>query len=127
ALYGPLPEQLKDPESLASALARLLAARRKAGISEGELLAVPEPRSAAACVLVLKTPEHALAVPVLNFGREPLDEGVEVAQIAEKAKVDLKGSRWADLLTAKEATAEAGRLRVRVPALAGTTFVLARR
>ena len=41
ALYGPLPEQLKDPESFASQLKQMLAARKKYRIAEGELVAVP--------------------------------------------------------------------------------------
>jgi maltose alpha-D-glucosyltransferase/alpha-amylase len=127
ALYGPLPEQLKNPESFASALGRMLAVRKKARIAEGRLLAVPEPRANAACVLVLRTPEHALAVTVLNFGREPLDEEIDLTGISGKAKADLKGGRWADLLTGQEVVAEAGRLRVRVAALTGTVFVPAGR
>ena len=39
ALYGSLPEQLKDPESFASRLRGLLAARKKYRLAEGELLA----------------------------------------------------------------------------------------
>jgi maltose alpha-D-glucosyltransferase/alpha-amylase len=125
SLYGSLPEQLKDPESFASKLAEMLAARRKARLAEGELLAVPEPRANAVCVLLLKTPEHTLAVTVLNFGREPVEEEIDLAEAARKAKADLAEARWADLLTGKEVSGgEKGRLRVRVPALTGTTFVL---
>jgi maltose alpha-D-glucosyltransferase/alpha-amylase len=127
ALYGPVPEQLKDPESFASALGRMLAARKRARLAEGELLAVPEPRGSALCVLVLRTPEYALAVTVLNFGKQPIDEEIDLTGLADRAKAGLKGGRWADLLTGKETGAEAGRLRVRVPALAGTVFVPARR
>ena len=52
------PEELKA----------LLAARKKYRVAEGELLAVPEPKAAGLCVLVLKLPDHPLAVTVLNFG-----------------------------------------------------------
>src|SRR5215218_7383888 len=37
ALYGPLPEQLKDPSSFASRLKAMLAARKKYRVAEGEL------------------------------------------------------------------------------------------
>src|SRR3954468_24296924 len=70
ALYGPLPDQLKDPESFASKLKVMLAARKKYRVAEGELLAVPEPKTPGLCVLVLKLPDHPLAVTVLNFGRD---------------------------------------------------------
>ncbi|MFO0927365.1 MAG: hypothetical protein U0736_10040 [Gemmataceae bacterium] len=69
ALYGSLPDQLKTPESFASQLKTLLAARRQYRVAEGILLAVPEPRTAGVCVLVLRLPDHPLAVTVLNFGR----------------------------------------------------------
>src|SRR5262249_46323495 len=103
ALYGPLPDQLKDPESFASKLKQMLAARQKARLAEGELLAVPEPRASAACVLVLKTPQHALAVTVLNFGRDPLDEVIDLDEFASKA--DLQGTGRTVLLTGDGARA----------------------
>jgi maltose alpha-D-glucosyltransferase/alpha-amylase len=125
ALYGSLPEQRKDPESFASRLGEMLAARKKARLAEGELLAVPEPRANEACVLVMRTPEHALAVTVLNFGREELSEEIDLTDVAKKAGADVNGGAWSDLLTAGEVgPAKAGRLRVRLPALTGTTFGL---
>src|SRR5262249_49105524 len=70
ALYGPLPQQLKDPDSFASRLQRLLAARKTHRIAEAELLAVPEGKSPAVCLLVLKLPApDTFAVTALNFGR----------------------------------------------------------
>jgi hypothetical protein len=42
-----------------------------------------------------------------------------------KAKAEVKKGRWTDLLTGKPVeAAKEGRLRVRLPALSGTTFVL---
>jgi maltose alpha-D-glucosyltransferase/alpha-amylase len=123
ALYGSLPEQLKDPESFAAQLGKMLAARKKARLAEGELLAVPEPKANGLCVLVMKTPEHALAVTVLNFGREDVEEEIDLSEVAAKAKADLKKGTWSDLLTGKAVEGE-GRPRVKVPALTGTTFVL---
>src|SRR5205085_5997609 len=58
ALYGPLPDQLKDPDSFASRLQALLAARKAYRVAEGELLAAPETKTAGLCVLVLKLPDH---------------------------------------------------------------------
>jgi maltose alpha-D-glucosyltransferase/alpha-amylase len=115
AVYGPLPEQLKDPESFASRLKRLLAARKEFRLAEGELVTVPEPKSAGVCVLVLKLPDHPAAVTVLNFGRDDVTEAIEVRTDA---------GEWIDILTGQPAgRAEAGRLTVRLAALSGTTLV----
>ena len=61
----------------------MLAARKKYRVAEGELLAVPEPKAAGLCVLVLKLPDHPLAVTVLNFGREEVDGGDRPAGAGE--------------------------------------------
>src|SRR5204863_197311 len=45
SLYGPLPEQLKDPDSFVSSLKKVLAARTKYRVAEGALVAAPEPDS----------------------------------------------------------------------------------
>ena len=55
--------------SFASRIKRLLAARRKYRLAEGELIAVPEPKASALCLLVLKLPDHPLAVTALSGGR----------------------------------------------------------
>jgi trehalose synthase len=118
ALYGSLPEQLQDPQSFASQLKGLLAARKKFGIAEGELLAVPEPTAIGLCVLVLKLPEHPLAVTVLNFAREDADAELDLRAI------ELPAGDWTDIRGGPaSATTDGGRLRVRVPALTGTTLV----
>jgi trehalose synthase len=118
ALYGPLPDQLKDPESFASQLKALLAARRKYKVAEGELLAVPEPKAVGLCVLVLKLPDHPVAVTALNFGREDAEADIELPGL------EVPAGEWTDIRTGQAAgTAEGGRLRVRLAALAGTTLV----
>jgi hypothetical protein len=121
-LYESLPDQLRDPESFASQLKALLAARRKYRVAEGELLAVPEPRAAGLCTLALKLPDRVVAVTVLNFGREDADEEVELADVLKAAGDIQRDGEWTDIVTGK--AAGAGRLRIRVPALSGTTFVL---
>ena len=113
----PIPEQLRDPGSFAARLRAMLAARREYRVAEGELLAVPEPKSAGLCVLVLKLPDYPLAVTVLNFGREEAEE--DLAGVV-KAAGDVPRGDWVDVLTGKPVE----RSPVRVPALTGTTFVL---
>jgi maltose alpha-D-glucosyltransferase/alpha-amylase len=123
ALYGPLPEQLKDPRSFASGLRHLLAARRKARLAEGELLTVPEPRNSALCVLVLRLPGEVLAVTALNFGRQDADEELDLRGLRGVVGDDLRVREWADILSGRRVASAEGRLPLRVPALSGTTFV----
>src|SRR5262249_15111702 len=82
ALYGPLPRQLKDPDSFASRLKRLLAARKAYRVAEGELLAAPEPKDPGVCLLVLRLPgKGGLAVTALNFGRSAVEEEVDLTKV----------------------------------------------
>jgi trehalose synthase len=120
-LYGSLPDQLRDPESFASQLKRMLAARKKARLAEGELLAVPEPKASALCILLLRLPDKRPAITVLNFGQKDVEEELDLADLKE----DERGQAWVDFLTGKAAgkTGDNGRLRLRVPALSGTTLV----
>jgi trehalose synthase len=81
-LYGPLPEQLKDPDSFVSQLKRMLAARKRYRIAEGELVAVPKVTHSALCVLVMRVPgSPALAITVLNYGQEPVQEQIDLGKV----------------------------------------------
>jgi trehalose synthase len=123
ALYGSIPDQLKDPESFASQLRVVPATRKKYRVDEGELLAVPEPKTPGLCVLVLKLPDHPPAITLLNFGREDADEEVDLGAAGKDA-----AGEWLDTLTGKPAgSADSGKLKVRVPALSGTTLVPTKR
>jgi trehalose synthase len=118
ALYGSLPDQLKNPDSFAARLKVLLVARKKYRVAEGELLAVPEPKAAGLCVLVLRLPDHPLAVTVLNFGGEDASEEIDLGEAGK----DLAGA-WIDITTGEAVAPAGGRFTVRVPALTGTTLV----
>jgi trehalose synthase len=81
-LYGPLPEQLKDPDSFASQLKLMLAARKKYRIAEGELLAVPDVANSALCLLVMRIPgKSALAITALNYSQKPVHEQIELRKV----------------------------------------------
>ncbi len=121
-LYGPLAEQLKDPESFASRLKALIAARRQCGVAEGELLSVPEPKAAGLCILVIRLPDHSLAVTLLNFGRDEVAEEISLGDLGGEV-----AGTWIDILTGKPSGSAAGRrVAVRVPALTGTMLVLSK-
>jgi trehalose synthase len=91
ALYGPLPEQLRDPDSFASQLERMLAARKKYRIAEGELVAVPDVANSAVCLLVMRIPgQSALAITALNFSQKPVQERIGLRKVE-----GLKGATFA--------------------------------
>jgi maltose alpha-D-glucosyltransferase/alpha-amylase len=112
ALYGSLPEQLKSPDSFASRLKAMPAARKKYGVHEGNLLAVPEPKAAGVCTLALRLPDGNLAVTVHNFDREEVSEEIDLGDAGKDA-----AGEWTDILAGK--AVEGWRLKVRLPALTG--------
>lgn len=84
ALYGPLPEQLKDANSFAMQLKRLLAVRKKYKIEQGELIAAPETHESAICLLVMRDPDRlSTIITALNFSRQPVEEELDLHAIKE--------------------------------------------
>jgi len=57
ALYGSLPEQLKDPQSFASQLKHILAVRARYGINQAEQLAIPTVQAKALLLMVHRLPD----------------------------------------------------------------------
>ena len=66
-LYGPLPDQLTDPESFASQLAGIVAIRSASGIATAELVDVPEPPHPGLLILVSRAADGTMLATVLNF------------------------------------------------------------
>ena len=119
ALYGPLPDQLKNPKSFASRLKAMLAARKAAGIPLGEVVAIPEPKSKSLCVLVVKLPDDRVGVTVLNFAKDTVEESIDLGEHADKA-----GGEWREIEGRDVAPAMAeGQLRVKVPGRTGVFLV----
>ena len=87
ALYGPLPEQLRDPGSFASRLSRILELRRRHGIATATQVDIPEVAHPGMLVLVHRLDdgdprgEAPMQVTVLNFGAEPTEGTVRSEQL----------------------------------------------
>lgn len=128
SLYGPLPEQLKNPASFAARLRDLLAARRRYRIAEGELIAIPETANRSLCILVLKLPGPRLAVTALNFGRQPTHGEIDLGQAPGVKPDQFRVQPVTDILSGRGSgtTTESGRLSIRLEPLAGTTYVIGR-
>jgi len=102
ALYGSLPEQLEDPDSFASQLKRILAARKKYRIAEGELAAVPAVANSALCLLVMRVPSEAgLAITALNFSQEPVRERIDLRGVEGVNASALAGQPVLDSVSGK--------------------------
>ena len=86
AIYGTLPEQLRDPNSFASQLKRMLRARKASRIAFSKLMSVPEVDSRGVVVMLLQRPEDLRwIITALNFGREPVADAVRLPQLAGKS------------------------------------------
>lgn len=90
ALYGPLPEQLKDKNSFASRLKNMLQVRSKYKIQLSEQIAVPDVKNKGLVLMVHRLPDNmGIEVTALNFGRSPVKETVEIPEIAGKEALSL--------------------------------------
>jgi hypothetical protein len=89
------------------------------------LIAVPEPKHSSLCILILRLPDHPLAITVLNFGREDVEEELDLRDLKGVSKEDLHAQVWVDILSERHIkdTGIEGRLRLRLPALSGTTVL----
>ena len=96
SLYGSLPEQLKDPASFASRLAKVLAVRKRHGIATGRLVAVPDVSHRSLLVLVNRLYVGATQVSVLNFSGEKIVARVQSDEIPAGRVVDLTTRRRVD-------------------------------
>jgi trehalose synthase len=124
-LYGPLPQQLEDPESFASQLKRMLAARKDHRIAEAELIAVPESKNRGVLLLVMKLPDSGgFAVTALNFGRQPVDEVLNLTQWPGIGADQFRGGKIKEVLGSNEVEVQpSGRLPLKLEALVGRTLV----
>ena len=83
SMYGPLPQQLKDPGSFVSQLQRILALRQRYGIATSSQIDVPEVSNKAMLVMV-----HQLEgsgrhqVTVLNFSPDPIVGTISSAHLS---------------------------------------------
>src|SRR4029434_346975 len=95
ALYGPLPEQLKRPDSFASDLRKMLRVRAQYRINESEQVELPAVQARGLVVMVHRLPSGAgTQVTAVNFGRAAAREAVTL-------KTAPPGGSVADLLAEK--------------------------
>lgn len=129
SLYGPLPEQLRDPDSFASRLRRMLEARRRYQIHLGKLRGVPEVQNPALCVLLLELPgKDTFAVTALNFGRQAVRESIDLKALVTCDGPPLTGRKLLDAISGEVAgtVCEDNRVEIHLEQLAAKTLILSR-
>jgi trehalose synthase len=79
ALYGSLPEQLKNPGSFARQLKKMLRVRAEYGVSESEQVDVPAVKARGLVVMVHRLPAgKGTQITAINFSRTPVRETVAI-------------------------------------------------
>jgi hypothetical protein len=87
SLYGSLPEQLAEPDSFASRLARVIEVRRAYGIATAEQIDVPDVSNKAQLVMVHRLGDGRLQITVLNFSGAALSGSVRSEFLPPQAVV----------------------------------------
>jgi trehalose synthase len=117
ALYGPIDEQLKRPDSFASQLRKLLAVRQASGLYASRQILVPEVASAGLLVLVHELPNgKGIQVTALNFGAAPLDETITLPNIQPCPVFDMINE------TSEGDVSAAGDLRIKLDGYEGKSL-----
>jgi trehalose synthase len=95
SLYGTLAEQLADPASFASRLARIIDVRRRHGIATATQIDVPDVSHKSMLVMVHNLDGDRLQITALNFSAETLTGSVRSEQVPA-------GARLSDMLTGED-------------------------
>lgn len=89
-LYGPITEQLEQPDSYVSQLKRLLEVREAYGIAASRQILLPDCVAPGLLIMVHELPNgNGTQVTALNFGQEAVDEDIELPGVASGPLVDL--------------------------------------
>lgn len=126
-LYGSLPQQLQDSRSFVSQLRRMLEARKKYRIAEGELVDVPDVKTRACCVLIMRVPgPYVGAITAMNFSHHDFQEDVDIAVLAENQRGKFAGGDTIDIVTGESLgpLPTTGRIKISVPALSARAVVI---
>ncbi len=90
ALYGSIPDQLRDPASFASQLQRLLTVRKQYQLYSARQIDLPDVASPGLLVMVHELPDDlGLQATVLNFGEEPVEEEIVLAAARSGQVIDM--------------------------------------
>lgn len=88
-LYGPINEQLKDPNSFLSQVKNILAVRDKYKIQKAKTLSVPEVRNNSVIAIIHELPDKTIQMTILNFADKNVTEKVQIKNAANKQIIDI--------------------------------------
>ena len=94
SLYGTLPKQLRDPESFASRLSRIIEVRRRYEIHLADQLAVPAVSHQAMLVLIHALPSGQRHVLALNFSGKDIWGTVQSEHLIPDSRVTDMFGGW---------------------------------
>jgi len=94
SLYGSLPDQLRDPSSFASQLARIIDVRRRYEIHLADQLDIPDVPHHAMLVLLHRLPSGQQHVLALNFAEEDISGTVRSEYLAPHSAVTDMFGGW---------------------------------
>jgi trehalose synthase len=130
ALYGPLSTQLQNPNSFASQIKQILAARKKYNIPGATMNSIPPTGNKAVAVYTMTIPNSPnLAITALNYGRSStsvqvdltqIPPGIPAAQVAGQSALDIVSEQNVGTVS------NAGTLTIDLDSLAGRTVVVQR-
>ena len=105
ALFGPITEQLKDPNSYACILKHILDVREKYHIPLSEMVDIPETGNSAVSVIVNKlSDKKGYQITALNFGDKTVEiaidlnevKGIDISQLNGNAIIDILNDNKSD-------------------------------
>jgi trehalose synthase len=129
ALYGPVPDQLNNPNSFASQLKKMLAARKQFKIDQGTMNAVPPTGNPGVAVLEMTLPDNSFAITALNYGRNSASVQVDLTLIPPGIPAMQVAGQTAQDIVANQSDGTVGsdgKLSINLDALAGKTLVVHR-
>jgi trehalose synthase len=129
ALYGSLPDQLASPDSFASRIQKMLAARKQFNIINATLNSVPPTGNPGVCVLTMTLPSGDFVITALNYGRSAASAQVDLTLIPPGIPAPATAGQTAlDIIANQNAgtVSSDGKLQVNLQALSGQTLLIHR-
>lgn len=124
SLYGSLPQQLRNGDSFAMQLSRMLKARKKYRLAEGKLLAVPRGSQRPVCILVMQPPgPTSLVITALNFSQHRVREEIDLSAFTSLGEKPISRGML-DIVTGEELgkLPDSGLVTIELPALTAQTI-----
>lgn len=90
SLYGPIPEQLENPDSFVNRLSDILTVRANSRLYAARQITIPDVQSKGLLVMVHELPEDSgMQVTALNFSSEPIDETLALGLAPAAPVIDM--------------------------------------